>query len=274
MLLVEAVAGTPRPRETAEDARTRAYDEAAARLEAFCGDLTAKDIRADVVVELAPAADVICETAQARQAQLIVLTTHGRGGRSSWTLGSVAEQTLRRSHLPTLCLSAQALAAGDATRLRRRLLVPTDGSAVSEQIFAVAQRLARQLGAPVTLLRVIDPVGFYSSAAMLPYGSLLPPNLVEEGVAAAQTELAAEAARWRERGIDAEARAVSSSASEGIATVAAECGAGWIAMASHGRGGIGGFVLGSTARGILHRVALPVLIGAGDLRDSTVQPLR
>ncbi|MGI8915180.1 MAG: universal stress protein [Chloroflexota bacterium] len=268
LLLVEAATVTPRPREAAEDARTRACDEAAARLEGLRGDLAARDVRADVVVELAPSADVIRETAQARHAQLIVSTTHGWGGHSPWTLGSVAEQTLRHSRLSTLCLSPQALAAGDANRLHRRLLVPTDGSPISERMFPVAQRLARQLGVPVTLLRVIDPVGFYSGATMLPYGSLLPPNLVEDAVAAEQTALAAEAARWRARGIDAEARVVSSSASEGIAKVAAECGAGWIAMASHGRGGVGGFVLGSTARRILQHVPLPVLIGAGAFRDT------
>ncbi|HEV7214044.1 MAG TPA: universal stress protein, partial [Chloroflexota bacterium] len=159
--------------------------------------------------------------------------------------------------------------AGDTGRLHRRLLVPTDGSTVSEGIFPVAQRLARQLAVPVTLLRVVDPISFYSGAAMMPYGSLLPPNLIEDAVASAQAALDVEASHWREQGIVAEARAVSCAASEGIATVAAECGAGWIAMASHGRGGVGGFVLGSTARRILHRVPLPVLIGAGALRDTS-----
>lgn len=267
VVLVEAAAVVPHPREDAEHARTRAGDEAEARLGALRGDLAAKDVHSEVVVELAPPADVIRDTAQARGAQLIAMTTHGWGGRSPWTLGSVAEQTLRRSHLPTLFLTPQALAAGDAARLRRRLLVLTDGSALSERIFPTAQRLARQLGIPVTLLRIIDPVGLYSGAALLPYGSLLPPNLVEEAVAGAQTALAAEATRWRERQIDTEARAVSASPSEGIADVAAALGAGWIAMASHGRGGFGGFVLGSTARRVLQRVPLPILIGAGALTD-------
>lgn len=269
LLLVEAAAVVPRPREAAEDARTRASDEAQARLEALRGDLAARGVRVDVVVELAPPADVIREIARARQAQLVVLTTHGWGGRSPWTLGSVADQTLRRSHLPTLCLSPRALGAGDADRLHRRLLVPTDGSAISERIFPVAQRLARQLAAPVTLLRVIDPVNFYSRAALPPYGSLLPPDLVEDAITSARSALSTEAARWHEQGIDAEARVISSSASEGIVMAAAECGAGWIAMASHGRGGVGGFVLGSTARRVLHRVPLPVLIGAGALRDTS-----
>jgi nucleotide-binding universal stress UspA family protein len=265
LVLVQAAAVVPRPREAAEDARARAGDEAEARLDAARGDLAARGIRADVVVELASPAEVILETARARRAQLIVMTTHGWGGRSHWALGSVAEQALRRSHLPTLFLSPQALAAGDAGRLQRRLVVPTDGSAISERIFPVAQRLAGRLGAPVTLLRIIDPVAFYRGSAMLPYGSLLPANLVEDAVGAAQSALEAEAARWREHQIDAEARAVAASPSEGIVALAAERGAGWIAMASHGRGGVGGFVLGSTARRVLQRAPLPVLVGAGAL---------
>lgn len=268
LLLAHAAPVMPRPREATEHARVRACDEAQARLDALRDDLAARGVRADVVVELAFPSDVILESARARQAQLIVMTTHGWGGHSPWALGGVAEQALRRGHLPTLLLSPGALAAGDAGRLARRLIVPTDGSAISARIFPVAERLARQLGAPVTLLRVVDPVGFYKSAAMFPYGSLLPPNIIEEAVAAAQAGLEAEAARWRERGIITAGRALAASPSEGIAAAAAEAGAGWIAMASHGRGGVGGFVLGSVARRVLQRVALPVLIGAGALTDA------
>jgi nucleotide-binding universal stress UspA family protein len=265
LLLVEAAAVLPRPREADEQARARTGDEAEAHLAAVRGDLSARGTRTEAVVEMAPPADVIRETARARDARLIVMTTHGWGGASPWVLGSVAEQVLRRSHLPVLFLSPQALTAGDARRLRERTVVPTDGSTISERIFPTAQRLARCLRAPVTLVRVVDPLAYYRSAAMLPYGSLVPPTLVDDAVAAEQATLEAEAARWRGQGIATEARVPTGSPSEAIVGVAGECRAGWLALASHGRGGIGGFVLGSTARRVLHRSHLPVLVGAGHL---------
>ncbi len=117
LLLVEAAAVIPRTREGAHDARLCACDEAQAHLEALAGDLAAPVLPAEVVVELALPSDVVEETAKARQAQLIVMTTHGWGGGSPWVLGSVAEYVLRRSRAPVLFLSPLALTAGNAQRL-------------------------------------------------------------------------------------------------------------------------------------------------------------
>lgn len=47
-------------------------------------------------------ADVIVEEAKQYQADLLILGTHGRRGFSHVLLGSVAEQTIRLSHKPTL----------------------------------------------------------------------------------------------------------------------------------------------------------------------------
>jgi nucleotide-binding universal stress UspA family protein len=263
LLLVEAAAVIPRTREGAHDARLRACDEAQAHLEALAGDLAARALPAEVVVELASPAQVIEETAKARQAQLIVMTTHGWGGGSPWVLGGVAEHVLRRSRAPVLFLSPVALTAGNAQRLHGPVVVPTDGSALSENIYPVVQGLLRHIAVPVTLLRVIDPVSYYTAAAMVPFGPMIPPTLVDEAVTAAQANLDAEADRWRQRGINTVALARSGSPSEVITTVATEQQAGWIALASHGRGGFGGFVLGSTALRVVRHAPLPVLIAVG-----------
>ena len=263
LILVEAAAVIQRTREDAQEASLRSSDEAQAHLEALAGDLAARALAAEVVVGMAPPAQVIEETAKARQARLIVMTTHGWGGGSPWVLGGVAEHVLRRSRLPVLFLSPLALTAGNAQRLHGPVVVPTDGSALSENIYPTVQRLMQHVDAPVTLLRVIDPVSYYAGAAMLPYGSLIPPTLVDDAVAAARTALEAEAARWRERGIDTVALVRSGSPIELITAVATEQHAGWIALASHGRGGFGGFVLGSTALRVLRHTPLPVLIAVG-----------
>jgi nucleotide-binding universal stress UspA family protein len=53
-----------------------------------------------------PAAGVIVEAARARKADLIVMTTHGRGGLGRLILGSVAESVLRGTTRPILLLRA------------------------------------------------------------------------------------------------------------------------------------------------------------------------
>jgi nucleotide-binding universal stress UspA family protein len=177
----------------------------------------------------------------------------------------VADHVLRRSRVPVLFLSPMALTHGDVTRLQGSVVVPTDDSLLSERMYPMVQHLVQHMNVPVTLLRVIDPVGYYTGAAMLPYGSMIPSTLVDEAVAAARTALEVEAGRWRERGIKTAVVVRSGSPSAVIAAMATELQAGWIAMASHGRGGIGGFVLGSTALRVLRHVSLPVLIAAGRL---------
>jgi len=129
------------------------------------------------------------------------------------------------------------------------------------------QRLVQGLDVPVTLLQVIDPVGYYTGSAMLPYGATLSQTLVDDAVVATRASLEAEAGLWRELGIATTAVVRSGSPSEVIAVVATEVQAGWIAMASHGRGGIGGFVLGSTALRLLRHVPIPVLIACGRLAE-------
>ena len=184
LVLVEAAAVAPRTREGTEHARLRAFDEALAHLEAVAGDLTARGAPTEVVVELAAPSEVIEETARARRAQLIVMSTHGWSGGSPWVLGGVADHVLRRSRVPVLFLSPLALTRGDASRLHGPVIVPTDGSALSTSIFPIVQRLVQGLDVPVTLLQVIDPVGYYTGSAMLPYGATLSQTLVDDAVVA------------------------------------------------------------------------------------------
>lgn len=53
-----------------------------------------------------PAAAAIVDAARARKADLIVMTTHGRGGLGRLILGSVAESVLRGTTTPILLLRA------------------------------------------------------------------------------------------------------------------------------------------------------------------------
>jgi nucleotide-binding universal stress UspA family protein len=53
-----------------------------------------------------PAAAAIVDAARARKADLIVMTTHGRGGLSRLIVGSVAESVLRGTTTPILLLRA------------------------------------------------------------------------------------------------------------------------------------------------------------------------
>src|SRR6516165_1341864 len=97
-------------------------------------------------------ADAIREHAQARSADLIVMTTHGRGPFSRFWLGSAADQLVRRSSTPILLVHPSERAPELATKSApRRIVIPLDGSALAEQILDPAVSIGRLMGASYTL---------------------------------------------------------------------------------------------------------------------------
>jgi nucleotide-binding universal stress UspA family protein len=102
----------------------RGLDEVAARL--------AKDSGVPVraVVEVSQnASDRIVEYAHVHRADLIVMSTHGRGA-SRWLLGSVADKVLRASGLPTVLRRPAKIAES----------IANDGKSVERQLTAASER--------------------------------------------------------------------------------------------------------------------------------------
>lgn len=261
LTLAEGVAAAPQPGETLGAAEDRACREAQERLDAQCAMIAARGVPAEAEVALIPPATLLQDLTRELPAALIVMATHGRSGPSRWVMGSVAEQTLRKTHAPTLLLTPTVLAAGGPERLRSRVVVPTDGSEQSQRIFLVAKRLARQLDIPLTLVQAVDPVAFYAGLGAEPY-TAYNPDLLGQVADDAKKGLDAFATAWRDEGISVNVRVSIGRPLEVIEQAVNEEQAGWIAMASHGRGGLGGLVLGSTALAVVRRAAVPVLIAA------------
>ncbi|CAA9564401.1 MAG: hypothetical protein AVDCRST_MAG87-1833 [uncultured Thermomicrobiales bacterium] len=90
----------------------------------------------------------------ARSAELIVMTTHGRGAAGRAIFGSMADRVARHGTTPTLLLRRGAHATAQATP--RRVVVPLDGSALAERAIPEAEKLARTLEVPVHLVRAVD----------------------------------------------------------------------------------------------------------------------
>lgn len=89
--------------------------------------------------------------AASEPADLIVLTTHGRGIAGRAVFGSVADEVARRGVRPTLILRPD-----HDLRYPRRVIVPLDGRDHAEQAIPVARNLAATLGCPIVLVHVVD----------------------------------------------------------------------------------------------------------------------
>ena len=143
----------------------------------------------------------------------------------------------------------------------QHILLPTDGSDLSFAAAAQAVRLAKSCGAKLTVMHVLP------AFLVSPFGAYGPEDEVErkefddkarraaEGYFAPILQLA------RETGVSSEARAVDSEfPHEGIMQAARDLGCDLIFMASHGRRGIAGVLMGSETHKVLTHSRVPVLV--------------
>lgn len=89
----------------------------------------------------------------AEDADLVVMTTHGRGAAGRVIFGSTADRVARHGTTPTLLLrvGSDPIEQVDPSRV----VVPLDGSELAEQALPEAERLARVLGVPLHLVRAV-----------------------------------------------------------------------------------------------------------------------
>ncbi len=137
------------------------------RLEAFAyldrvkRRLTAQGICVDVDVGLGPPAEEILEMARDRRADLIVLTSHGRGGPSPFPLASTAHKVVSGTDISVLMVPSGE-DRPDSTRTPfDRILVPLDGSGASEWALRFAAHLHRIHGGELRIVQVVpDPESY------------------------------------------------------------------------------------------------------------------
>lgn len=144
----------------------------------------------------------------------------------------------------------------------KHILLPTDGSRLAARGARTGIRLAKALGARVTALYVIPrylPPMVPEAGVYLPELSLEQYNAVMKKEAA--KALAAVLAEARAAGVRcATATSTDAQAWQGILRTARSKRCDAIAMASHGRGGLGGLILGSETARVLAHSKLPVLV--------------
>ena len=116
--------------------------------------LTKEGYRVQMEIARGDTAGAIVQVAADLKADLIAMTTHGRTGIGRMTLGSIADRVVRTADLPVLLVRAGA--EGPATESIREILVPLDGSELSEQALPIARMLAEKQGSHILLLQAIE----------------------------------------------------------------------------------------------------------------------
>lgn len=220
------------------------------------------DGEVDHVVRNGHTVDTLQEEAKAWGADIVVLASHGRGTLSRLWLGSVADGFIRQATLPVLIVRPE----DDAERLEdfshsfRTILVPLDGSELSETALEHAVDFGELFGATYHLTRVVSyPVDLASP--YLPHTTQMNQEVVEEAKRGAEAYLKARAAELRKKGLDVTTSVVTDpQPGHAIIQEMAEVGADLVAMSTHGRRGLSRVMLGSTSDKVLRGLHQPLLL--------------
>jgi nucleotide-binding universal stress UspA family protein len=208
------------------------------------------------------APDAIVDHAVAVAADLLVMGTHGRSGFNRWLLGSVTEKVLRKAPCPVLTVPPHAPAIAPAGVSFHNILCPMDYSPSALLAFGFALDLARQAGASVTLLQVIESLAEEEPLSLLPFDATEYRQLMtRDGEARLQALVADEP---RAAAVKIETTVVIGRAYREILRVAAEQPADLIVMGVQGRGGPALALFGSTTQQVVRAAHCPVMTVRGE----------
>ncbi len=244
----------------------------------YLQDVTASSVLAGVNTEMVTTfgrtSAMIVATAQSRNIDMIVMGGHENTDLKHRVLGSVVQVVTRYAPVPVLVLHDQTSNGEQLSPINRllRVLIPLDGSMLSEAVLKPAASLVAALASPgqaaIHLVQVVQP----PSGAEEAHDTNMQESLLQK----AQAYLAY-LAQDMQKGIAAElnvkvtwsallnthvADSIISTAqgSDDLKGTDASEGCDLIALATHGRIGLQFLALGSVAERVLVRTRLPVLV--------------
>lgn len=219
-----------------------------------------KPISVDTMEKIGKPAEVIVDIAKADRDCLIAMVTHGVTGPRRWLLGSIASKVVQAASNPILLVRATHDASPGGPLALKRVIVPLDGSGLAERVIPHAKLLASKLNLDMHLVRTYN---------LPPNAYVLADGVIDQGPAQYRKNLHEECERYldgKAAGLRAEgfatviASAIEGEAASEIIDLAASPPQSLIAMSTHGRSGIGRWVLGSVAEKVVQHSLAPVLL--------------
>lgn len=206
--------------------------------------------------------EAIVEDAQKTPDTLIAMSGHGRSGAARWWLGSVADRVLHLTTGALLVVKSHQTGETPHAQEFNRVIVPVDGSPLAEAVLPHVTLISKGLDLAVHLVRVVPtherlrlavPSGLFSGVSAdsalrqeteeaAEYLERLKESLLNQGVGSVDVH--------RPHGDPASS----------IIDIASETRDRLVAMTTHGRSGVGRWILGSVADRVIRYSGDPVLL--------------
>jgi nucleotide-binding universal stress UspA family protein len=204
-------------------------------------------------------ATIILEAAERDPTTLIAMSTHGRSGLTRWVLGSVTSKVLQVTKNPMLVIHPQEGGTATGRTKLSHLVVPLDGSKVAEQILPHATAVAKALKLKIVLVRVTPAPADYYRYMEYPVGRYQ--DFSKEVDEAGQQNLQDTEAKLLQQGIpQVERRLMHGQPAAAVVDVVKGVPESLVAMTTHGRSGVGRWMLGSVADRVVRHTGSPVLL--------------
>ncbi len=238
--------------------------EATAYLDSMAESLRKDGIAVTCAAVEGAAGEAILAYAGKHKVDLIAMATHGRSGLGRAVLGSVASSVLRGSASPILIIRPRETNARGPREIEplKKILVCLDGSRFAEQVIPCAAGQALGFQAQILLLQVVSGPLDYSvgTTGAAPVEDVRLGEMTKEALNSARAYLEQIAAPLRKQGIHVNTTATVGRAGETILGYAGRHSVNLIAIATHGRSGLGQALYGSVADHVLRESGLPILL--------------
>lgn len=214
------------------------------------------DISVDYKVLKGDPAEEIVDYADKAKTDLIILSTQGKSGIKRWALGNVANKVVRATRKQVLLIRAKGTKSDVYKDTLTKVLVPVDGSKGSESILKYTNYLAAELNLSVTLFHMwMREYEIYPTKDKL--------KEVQQARKHESEYVKRLGAKLSKQGLNIDAvfkEIFQGKEAEEIIKLAEEGKYSMVAMATHGRSGVGRWIFGSNADKVLNEGSTPLLL--------------
>jgi nucleotide-binding universal stress UspA family protein len=222
-----------------EHARVRERNDSLRYLGEISKELNQEGFLSEVWVREGRPAETVMEVCRKARAGLVTITTRGATTVRRGLFGGTAEKILRMRPPALFIMHASEEEPRSSLVRLKKILVPLDGSPLSESVLSTAAELARGFESALLLATVRAPRSFRE---------------VETGGLDAICE------KLQKAGIPATHTHASGDPATEIMRLAEKKKARMIVMNSHGRSGFSRFFMGSVSEEVVHGAGVPVYL--------------
>lgn len=227
-----------------------------AEAEKINSGIKAGDITVDYMILKGDPAEEIIDYADKSKTDLIILSTQGKSGIKRWAMGNVANKVVGNTRKQVLLIRAKGAQSDVFKDSLTKVLVPVDGSPESESILHFVTYLASRLELEMTLLHM-----WASSTDSYPTKEMLDRDeRMRKQEKAYIEKLGARLSKQGLRVNTVYTEVFPGNEAGEIIKLSEEGQFSMVAMATHGRSGVGRWIFGSNANKVLNEGHTPLLL--------------